>query len=187
MSSTAQDDVIDLLVAQHEAIRSMLRQLQEEAVDAGAMVALRRLLSAHETVEEEVVHPRFRRIAEGGPDAAEWRMQEETILKQLQSELEAGGRESPDFGARLVELADGLARHFAAEETEEFSALRRHLAPEQLARMATEARIAMSVAPTRPHPGLDTALANIVATPVIATLDRVQDVVDGALGHRDSA
>ena len=29
--------------------------------------------------------------------------------------------------------------------------------------------------------------ANIVATPVIATLDRVQDVVDAALGHRDSA
>lgn len=49
--------------------------------------------------------------------------------------------------------------------------------------MAATARIAESVAPTRPHPGVESATANLVLGPPIAIMDRARDAIRAVLGR----
>ncbi|NUP65917.1 MAG: hemerythrin domain-containing protein, partial [Nonomuraea sp.] len=57
------NDVVDLLVRQHEEIRSLFTEVENAAPEdkAEAFRRLVRLLAVHETAEEEIVHPYARR------------------------------------------------------------------------------------------------------------------------------
>lgn len=180
MARTQERDVIDLLLEQHEEIRALFvrvanaqgRERQE------AFEELVRLLAVHETAEEEVVHPVARREIDQGNQIVEERLEEESDAKQALSELYDLGVDHPEFGPRLQELAEEVNRHATNEETEEFEALRQHVAPEQLQRMVGAVRTAESIAPTRPHPAAgESAMANLLAGPPLAMFDRVQDAI----------
>ena len=56
-------DVVDFLTAQHEQIKSLFVKTLSASGESreNAFVDLRRLLAVHETVEEEIVHPRAKR------------------------------------------------------------------------------------------------------------------------------
>jgi Hemerythrin HHE cation binding domain len=179
--TTAQDqDVVELLLDQHEQIRSLFSQVSmtQGAARREVFEQLVRLLAVHETAEEELVHPTVRRTMESGDQVVESRLHEEDEAKRALAELYDMGVDHADFDARCAELADAVTMHATHEETEEFPYLRQNVPADQLRRMAGAVRAAEATAPTRPHPAAgESATANLLAGPPMAVFDRMRDAV----------
>lgn len=175
-------DVIDLLTDQHEQIKSLFA---ETLVLAGeererSFRDLRRLLAVHETAEEEIVHPRAKQKVPGGEQVVEARLQEENKAKKALAELESLDIDSKDFTTKLTELRDAVIAHAEHEEAEEFAKLGTELSEKELQCMGQVAKLAEAVAPTRPHPGVESPAANLIVGPFAAMLDRARDVIASA-------
>jgi hypothetical protein len=59
--------------------------------------------------------------------------------------------------------------------------LQRELGPEELKRMASAVQAAEAIAPTRPHPGVESAKLNFAVGPFASMLDRARDAISAAL------
>ena len=179
-----EDDVVALLMRQHGDIRNLFDEVERATGEQrrDAFRRLVRLLAVHETAEEEVVHPVARRSFDGGEGGVEERLREEKQAKEKLSRLDGMDTGDPGFLPLLMELRTEVMAHARAEERYEFIQLRRHTDPGQLATMAKAVRAAEAVAPTRPHPGVETAAKNIALGPVAATIDRARDTVRKAMG-----
>lgn len=180
MAKGKNQDVVDLLLEQHNEIKSLFtrvasarggkkRELFEDLV---------RLLAVHETAEEEVVHPMARKEIDGGDQIVDRRLEEESEAKQALADLYDLGVDHDDFDSRLVALANDVNEHASREENDEFPSLRRKLSAEKLRQMAGAVRAAEATAPTRPHPAAgESAVSNLLTGPPLAIFDRVQDGV----------
>ncbi|MFD7842958.1 hemerythrin domain-containing protein [Nocardia sp. NPDC059764] len=175
----AEQDVVDLLTAQHEQIATLLEQLKSEREDQEELLTeLVRLLAVHESAEEEVVHPIAKRAKFGAEEMVDARLEEESHAKRALTKLYDLGVHHPNFQSELADFADAVADHAAHEEAEEFVLLRRQYSASQLQHMAGAVRAAEAVAPTRPHPHTgSSAAANLIAGPPLAVFDRVRDAV----------
>ncbi|BDT91749.1 hemerythrin [Nocardia sputorum] len=173
-------DVVDLLTAQHAKIRELLARLQA-GPDAkqDLFTGLVRLLAVHESAEEEVVHPVAGRARFGADaDIVQPRLAEENAAKRALADLYDLGVDHPEFDARLARFAAAVDEHATHEEAEEFPLLRAQFSSSQLKRMAGSVRAAEAVAPTRPHPHAgESAPANLLAGPPLALFDRTRDAV----------
>ncbi|WP_059006038.1 hemerythrin domain-containing protein [Streptomyces specialis] len=180
------DDVVALLMRQHGDIRNLFDEVERTSGDERreAFRSLVRLLAVHETAEQEVVHPYAGRLFDGAKDMVADRLAEEKAAKEMLAELDGMDPEDPGFMPRLRELRTDVQRHARAEERYEFLQLRRRADPEKLASMAKAVRAAESMAPTRPHPGVQGAAANMAAGPVAALMDRTRDAVRKAMGKK---
>jgi hemerythrin superfamily protein len=177
-------DVVAFLKSQHEEIKALFTQVADSSGEArqDAFVALRRLLAVHETAEEQVVHPRAERTIPDGKNVVGARLQEENEAKQTLARLEDLEPDSAEFETLFRELQADVIQHAEAEEQQEFAALAELLDPEQLERMRNAARVAQATAPTRPHPGVESATANTLVGPFAAMLDRARDLLSGKTG-----
>jgi hemerythrin superfamily protein len=182
---TGQDDVVSLLVAQHERIRSLFQEV-DKAVGRDAKQErfdeLRRLLAVHETAEELIVHPEARH-ADGGSDVVNARLQEERDAKELLVELDRMKVTDPEFLDHLALLRQAVLDHATSEEREEFPLLRQNTSEKTLNRMASAVRAAEAMAPTHPHPGVESMTANLVFGPIASLVDRTRDAVRAVLGR----
>jgi hypothetical protein len=181
-------DVVDLLLTQHARIEELfvLAAGAEGEAKRDAFDDLVRLLAVHETAEEEVVHPLARSLAGAGGDAmVEDRLEEERQAKEILATLTEGGVDADGFDDALLLLRDAVMMHARHEERYEFPHLRQHVAAERLVRLAGAVRAAEAVAPTRPHPGAESATANVVLGPPLAVVDRVRDAVRRAADGKD--
>lgn len=175
-------DVIDFLTDQHEQIKSLFTEtlaLSGEERER-AFRDLRRLLAVHETAEEEIVHPRAKHKVPGGEKIVEARLEEENAAKKALAELESLEIDSKDFTSKLTKLRDAVIAHAEHEEAEEFAKLGAELSSKELERMGEVAKLAEAVAPTRPHPGVESQAANLIVGPFAAMLDRARDVIASA-------
>ncbi|GHC57169.1 hemerythrin domain-containing protein [Streptomyces cinnamoneus] len=182
----ADENVVTLLKEQHRQIRELFEQV-ETAEGEGRREAFRklvRMLAVHETAEEEVVHPTARRAFPGGDRVVDDRLREEREAKEVLSELDGMDVDDPDFMPTLRALRDDVLAHADSEERLEFSRLQEETEPRMLARMAKAVRAAEAVAPTHPHPGVESATKNLVLGPVTALVDRARDAVRKAMGDR---
>jgi hypothetical protein len=93
------------------------------------------------------------------------------------------GPEADGFDTLLVQLREDVLAHADHEEREEFPFLRAHRTPERLRAMAATVRLAEAVAPTRPHPGVESATANLLLGPPAAIMDRARDAIRAVLKH----
>jgi hemerythrin superfamily protein len=184
MTDPTREDVIHLLERQHQEIRALFTELETATGDRrrDAFNDLVRLLAVHETAEEEVVHPAAR-DADGGDAIVEARLGEERSAKELLSNLVDLGPDAEGFDTLLLQLRDDVLAHAAHEEREEFPRLRAMCSAEQLRGMAVAVRAAEAVAPTRPHPGVESAKANLLLGPPVAIMDRARDLIRSVL-HR---
>jgi hemerythrin superfamily protein len=174
-------DVVSFIRAQHETIRLLFEAvLDVEGEDRERVFyQLRRLLAVHETAEEQIVHPVARRtLVEGDAIIAE-RLAEEHDAKQALAALEKIDPHSRAFEAGLRALQDDVMRHATAEENQELDELELELDDAQLMRLRRLFLLAEAVAPTRPHPGVESALANTLVGPFATIVDRVRDLVAG--------
>ncbi len=179
MPENTRDDVVDLLLAQHARIEELFLlvsggkgETRKEAFDD-----LVRLLAVHETAEEEVVHPLGRTLPGTGGDEIDERLAEERQAKEMLRALIEDGVDAEGFDAGILLLRDAVLQHARYEERYEFPRLRQHVPADRLRALAGAVRAAEEFAPTRPHPGTESATANLIAGPPLAVLDRVRDAV----------
>lgn len=185
---TYEDDVIDLLIAQHSLIRDLFVEVKTTRGEAqqDAFDRLRRMLAVHETAEEEVLHPAARReLAAGNEGLVADRLAEENEAKEMLSRLEEMQPGEPEFFELLDQLRFAVLAHARSEERYEFMQLRGKSDPETLRSMATLVRAAEAAAPTHPHPGVESATANLAAGPFVAIVDRVKDAMRDTSGRTD--
>lgn len=179
------DEVIAFLKAQHALIEDMFDEVLH-ASDPKArekpFITLRQLLAVHETAEEMVVHPRVRREVNNGDAIVDARLEEEHDAKELLSSIESLDITSQQFVDELAKLREAVLDHAEHEETEEFPKLQRKLDTDDLKRMGTAVRAAEAIAPTRPHPGVESAKLNLAVGPFASMLDRARDVIEQAIG-----
>jgi hemerythrin-like domain-containing protein len=178
------DDVVNFLKDQHNLIKDMFDDVLSASSDEArekAFVELRQLLAVHETAEEMVVHPRARRELSNGDEIVDARLSEEHDAKKQLQRLESMDVGSADFLVELKLFQGAVIDHADREETEEFPSLQRDLGADDLKQMVLAVRAAEAIAPTRPHPGVESAKRNLIAGPFASMLDRARDVIAGAL------
>ncbi|MGY1549088.1 hemerythrin domain-containing protein [Streptomyces sp. MN6] len=178
------DDVVSLLMRQHGDIRNLFDEVEaasgEERRDAFRRLV--RLLAVHEAAEEEVIHPFVRRSVAGGQEIVEDRLKEEREAKEMLAVLDDMDPDGPDFLPKLIELRRDVQMHARAEERYEFIHIRRSTDVTDLAAMAKAIKAAEAMAPTRPHPGVESGAKNMALGPVAALMDRTKDTVRKAMG-----
>jgi hypothetical protein len=174
-------DVVTFLREQHEQLRAAFSRVTDSSGDQrhAAFYALRRLLAVHETAEEEIVHPAARRTLPNGDAVVRTRLEEENMAKKLLADLENMELDSPPFEKRFASLRVRVLTHADLEEREEFEPLASLLDEDRLERMRKVVSFAESVAPTRPHPGIESSIENLLAGPFASMLDRARDAISG--------
>lgn len=179
-----QQDVVELLEQQHQQIRRLLDDVVnhkgEERKHAFQRVV--RLLAVHETAEEEVVHPYVRDHVEGGEQVIKDRTAEEKSAKEALSRLEDMDVDSSEFHEKFGAVRQDILAHAEAEEKSEFTHLRAVADQRGLEGLAKAVKAAEAVAPTHPHPGAESAAANLLVTPVASLVDRTKDAIRAAMG-----
>jgi hypothetical protein len=182
-------DVVDLLLTQHARIEELFLLVAGSTGDAKreAFDDLVRLLAVHETAEEEVVHPLGRRIADNGDAVVDDRLDEERRANEMLAQLVEAGVDDDGFDVALLLLRSAVLMHARHEERYEFPYLRAKVPAAQLRALATAVRAAEKLAPTRPHPGTESATANLVTGPVLAVVDRARDLIRDAVRKADSS
>jgi hemerythrin superfamily protein len=183
MTGAAEPDVVDQLLAQHSEIEELFAEVLVALGERkrNLFQELVRVLAVHETVEEELIHPRVRVEAAAAEPVVDGRLREEQGAKRELAELYELGTEHPHFDRRLTSLARAVLEHAAREEQEEFPYLRSALAPAERRRLASAMRAAQALAPTRPHPAVPpSAVANLVAGAPLAVFDRIRDLIRDA-------
>lgn len=178
------DDVVKFLKGQHNLIKDMFEEVfsaSEPKAREKAFVELRQLLAVHETAEEMVVHPRARHEIADGDKIVDARLHEEHEAKQQLSKLEGMDIDSDEFIDELTKFRDAVIDHAEHEENEEFNQLQRKLDADDLGRMAKAVQAAEAIAPTRPHPGVESAKANFAVGPFASMLDRARDAIGAAM------
>ncbi|MEW2359584.1 hemerythrin domain-containing protein [Spirillospora sp. NPDC029432] len=175
-------DVIGLLREQHSRIRDLFDLVLSSSGRAReeAFRDLVRLLAVHETAEEEIVHPVARRRLPGGEGIVADRLAEEREAKELLAELDGMDTADPAFTEKLDRLRVDVLTHARAEERYEFERLGDEFDESQRRAMATAVKAAEATAPTRPHPGTESAAKNMLAGPAVAIADRVRDMIRDA-------
>lgn len=172
------EDVIDLLTAQHQQVKSLFATLRGTKGDAASepFDELRKMLAVHETAEEEIVYPALRSI--GADDIVEARLAEESDAKQALADLEKIGPSAPGFAGELASFEKAVLAHAEAEEREVFPRLQKEIDADQRRKMAQAVLAAEAIAPTHPHPkGPESAIGNLVVGPFVAMVDRVRDAI----------
>ena len=179
------NEVVKFLKAQHDLIKDMFDEVLH-ASEAGARETafrdLRQLLAVHETAEEMIVHPRARLEVDGGDAIVDARLREEHDAKERLAKIEGLDIASRQFLDELTKPRDAVVAHAEQEESEEFSGLQRELGDEDRQRMAKAVQAAEAIAPTRPHPNVESAKLNFALGPFASLLDRARDVLSRALG-----
>lgn len=175
-------DVVDLLIHQHSQIRDLFDEVENTLGQdrKNAFDRLVRLLAVHETAEEEIIHPLARHTLPGGEEIVDDRLEEEHRAKEKLARIEGMDLETPQFLTELDELRIAVLTHARAEERYEFQRIRHELGDAQRRGLAAAVKIAEAIAPTHPHPGVESATKNLLASPAAALADRVRDLIRGA-------
>jgi len=177
-------DVIAFLKAQHAFIEDMFDEVlyaSHPKAREKAFMELRQLLAVHETAEEMVVHPRARREVDAGDAVVDARLKEEHHAKEELSRIENLDISSQQFIGELIKLRDAVLDHAEHEENEEFPKLQRELDADEQKRLGSAVRAVEAIAPTRPHPGVESTKLNFAVGPFASMLDRARDAIQQAI------
>lgn len=185
---SADGDAVDFLIGQHRTVRELFCEVAGSAGPErhAAFERLVRLLAVHEAAEEQLVHPLARTCGQGGGDVVDHRLAEERETKQTLRDLERMGPDAPGFDAVFSRFRDEVLAHADHEEADEFPRLRQAVPADRLRALVPMLKAAEAVAPTHPHPGIESAMANHVAGPLLSVFDRTRDLVHKALGDRQA-
>jgi hemerythrin superfamily protein len=165
-SISSAQDVVEYLKAQHETIKALFVETLDAADTAErerAFTRLRTMLAVHETAEEIMVHPRVRRKIDNAGAVVDARLAEEHDAKEALAELEKMDISTADFTKALI--------HLLEEELDE----------DELQKLTVAVQAAERIAPTHPHPGVESGAANLALGPFVSLLDRARDAIAKAV------
>jgi hemerythrin superfamily protein len=179
-----EDDVVDLLLAQHALIRDLFDEVEKASAKERpeAFQRLVRLLAVHETAEEQIVHPYARLKIDDGTAVVDDRLAEENEAKQMLMEMDKAGAGDPRFMTNLAALRAAVMAHARSEEHHEVAQLRAQPSEAERRALAVGVKAAEAMAPTHPHPGVESATANLLMGTPVAIMDRARDVIRQAMG-----
>lgn len=182
-------DVVEFLYGQHSRVRDLMMEVlafsgEERKASFRELV---RLLSVHETAEEEVLHPVARRHLVAGDAIVDDRLTEERAAKELLAELDGMDPDDERFLPMFRALRGAVIDHAVSEQRYEFSYLRQTVPSAELVGMRGLVAVAEKAAPTHAHPGVESATANIVAGGPLAIMDRARDAIRSMRESRSSS
>jgi hemerythrin superfamily protein len=187
MTAAPEQDVVDLLSADHREFDRVFRQLEGLLGRTGADDLRRKRelvdevtigIVKHSVAEETQVYPRVE--ADVDREEAERSKHEHGEAEETMKRLERMDPGDAGFDDEVRTLIREIRGHVEHEEGRMFPELRRTFAPDQLAAMARDVERVKAIAPTRAHPltpnepGVRTVLG-----PVASLLDHLRDAVSG--------
>jgi hemerythrin superfamily protein len=178
MAIVPTDDLVSLLVQDHEAIRERLMEFESVRPEMRAELfrELRAQLVRHEVAEEAVVYPAVRHEP-GGESITKERVAEESEAEQLLARMEKLDPLTEEFMGAMRDLASAVLQHAAKEEDQVFPLLLAHEDDgAYLDVLGQKFRGEKLAAPTHPHPHIpQSGVANKVASSVASFVDRLRD------------
>jgi Hemerythrin HHE cation binding domain len=140
MTTSHNDDIVDVLLGQHEQLRQLFSALRDaQARDGKAMLReLAQLLLRHEIGEQAVVHRAVHDVVRGGNTTGAACASEEDQIVRALAELMDLVPGHPAFETTLTALHQSFLDHAAHEERDEFPRLRRYVTKQSLYMMAYE-------------------------------------------------
>ena len=162
MTASSQD-ITAVIAPQHEHVKELLERVRQATgrVRAKAFYTLRLTLALHETAEEQAIHPQAQQQLDLYERAATDRIAEEQAAAQAISALELLDVDSDQFNSTFESFASSVADHAAAEENDEWPALRKITDPAIVDAM-TEAMKAVPLLAADPSaPGIDATFADM--------------------------
>lgn len=99
--------------------------------------------------------------------------------------VEDMGPDAPEFDDLFATLRAEVVEHAHHEESYEFRYLRARVPAVQLRALVPMVRAAEAIAPTHPHPRVESATANNLAGPVLSLFDRAKDLVRSVLTKKE--
>jgi hypothetical protein len=156
-------DVIAVIAAQHEHVKSLLKAVRSQTGDRRAMAfhTLRLNLAIHETAEEQAIHPQALRQLGAYDRAANDRIAEEQAAGQAIRALELVDVDSDQFNSTFGHLAVSIADHAAAEETDEWPALQQITDPAVLGAMLEQMQSVIRLANDPSAPGIQATFSQM--------------------------
>lgn len=126
-------DAVALLTADHKEVKGLFKaydKLAEGDADGGEKQALAlqicAMLTAHATVEEELLYPAAREVLGDDEDLVDEADVEHACAKELIAQLEAGTPDDdPLYDAKVKVLGEYIDHHVKEEEGEMFPKLRK--------------------------------------------------------------
>lgn len=177
MSIATQDDIITLLLQDHQLVAGAFEELCDAGADQRAELFrhLTDQLLRHEVAEEIVLFPEIRRVPAGAA-VVEARIAEQAAAEAQLKEMDALDPAGREFAAQLTGLRHHVLEHAHREEAEAFSLLATSSDVDRRMAMGARYERAKRAAPHHPHPGVpDSPPGNVVVGPVVALLDRLRD------------
>lgn len=122
-------DALSLLKQDHEKVRKMLSQLDETTERADktrttVFEKVKRAITIHETIEEEILYPAFREQAKLKDIVLEG-YQEHHVVDLVMGELAGVSPEDEQWGAKLSVMKENVEHHIEEEESEMFTKARK--------------------------------------------------------------
>jgi iron-sulfur cluster repair protein YtfE (RIC family) len=175
-----EEDVVEILLRQHERIRSGLDEVQSaRSTRQEKFDALRALLAAHETAEEMVLRPVT--IKTAGSEVATSVSAEEHQSTKVLADLEKMDVHSPEFETLFAGFRESVRAHAAHEERDEFPAVQKGRTPEELASMGRVLLAVEKIAPPHAHPSTaGSTTLNWAVGPFVSIVDRARDALSAA-------
>lgn len=156
-------DVTAVIALQHQRVRELLEQVRQETgqARADAFHTLRLTLALHETAEEQVIHPQALRQLGLYERAASDRIAEEQTAGQTIGVLELVDVDSDQFNATFASLASSVTDHAAAEENDEWPALRQITDPPVIDAMTAQMQAVPLLVEDPSAPGINATFADM--------------------------
>jgi hypothetical protein len=157
------DDVITVIAPQHEHVRTLLDAVQQQTgrSRAAAFHALRLALALHETAEQQGIHPQVLHKLGLYERAASDRVAEEQTAGQTLRALEFVDVDSDQFNVTFGHLATSVTDHAAAEESDEWPALRQITDPPVINAMLEQMRAVTRLASDPSAPGIQATFSEM--------------------------
>jgi iron-sulfur cluster repair protein YtfE (RIC family) len=135
-------DGLKLLKDDHKDVKSLLAKLDEtteRAIKTRAQMlqTLKRKLTVHETIEEEILYPALERYAATHEISLEG-YEEHHVVDEIMAELEATPVEDETWGAKLTVMKENLEHHIEEEESDMFPKARRVMGANELSRLGDD-------------------------------------------------
>lgn len=172
--------LIDRILEDHQSFREQFPNVTavEGKEREQRLHELTKDLVMHEVAEEEIVWPEVRAAVPDGDHLADERTEEESQAERMLADLDKMDVMSPDFEATFAKLQAAVLRHAEEEERTVLALLAEAKDRDDLEELGDWWQRAKRLAPTRPHPHApNTALGNLLGSPVLATVDHLRDAV----------
>ena len=135
-------DALQLLKSDHQKVKRMLEQLdatteRAEKTRTETFERLKRDLTIHETIEEEILYPALEGFAKTKDITLE-AFEEHHVVDQIVAELETTPVTDETWGAKLTVMKENLEHHIEEEEDEMFKQARQVMDRKELAELGEQ-------------------------------------------------